>query len=590
MEALCGGSCLSCLLLLCLLASPASSGALTSDAYKAVETHQARVLVTWDGGDACPICPDATNMQTFACSNQRGNWNDGKKTFTDPAPDHPEKLITSFSLRMAGRFYCQGGRNSSEVHVTLQGQTLFSGAMPHLPSGCYCGNCAAWANYSLSAPLGGWWSYNHSGTNLMQVLVTQNAICLHAVELVFNYTLKQHEAGTDGTLQHYGVWFIIIGFGVLVLTLVGVVASIKLKLKKARNGYIEVNGQHPPNYNALANTSGLDALLHGFSDAFEEVDIKELKMGPRIGKGSYAEVYKATWRGTAVAVKKLPAHLLTASFFDDFEREAALMKRLRHPNVLQFLGACLISPDVCIIMEMMPRGSLYRILHQRNIKLDWPLLRAMAMDAARGMNYLHTCEPIVLHRDMKSQNLLVDENWKVKVCDFGLSKIVAETFSATLTSCGTPCWTAPEVLRNERYTEKADVYSFGIVLWEMATREDPYGGMPPFQVVFAVATEKIRPEIPDQCPPAWADLIRRCWAEDPKQRPSFQQVLECLEGMPKPEVDYEDMHRQMAEEKEKEEAEAEAKRSRALEEGRRQGESEVEYSERKAEGGEEENV
>ena len=225
-----------------------------------------------------------------------------------------------------------------------------------------------------------------------------------------------------------------------------------------------------------------EGLIGGFSEDFQEVDPSELELGPRIGKGSFAEVFRAKWRGTTIAVKKLPAHMVGEEFFDDFEQEADLMKRLRHPNVLQFLGmflpfcsfcsyllfcllfppfsliffaifsllifffafslslffffffllflfnppqkntikdtsslffkkklfvgACLMPPDICILMEYMPKGSLYRILHSPT-DLPWDLLLRMALDAARGMNYLHCSEPQVLHRDLKSHNLLV---------------------------------------------------------------------------------------------------------------------------------------------------------------------------------------
>lgn len=102
------------------------------------------------------------------------------------------------------------------------------------------------------------------------------------------------------------------------------------------------------------------------------------------------------------------------------------------------------------------------------------------------MAYLHGAQ--IIHRDLKSHNLLVDRHWTIKVGDFGLSRAMDQTAS-TMTACGTPCWTAPEVLNNERYTIKADVYSFGICLWEMCTREDPYEGMPPYNVIIAVATK-----------------------------------------------------------------------------------------------------
>ena len=133
-------------------------------------------------------------------------------------------------------------------------------------------------------------------------------------------------------------------------------------------------------------------------------------------------------------------------------------------------------------------------------------------------------------------------------------RIVEETLSATMTSCGTPCWTAPEVLRNDRYTGKCDVYSFGIVytsphpllspqhshshtnikkvLWEILTRTDPYKGMPPFQVVFAVGTQKIRPPIPLLAPTPWVSLMVECWDEDPKARPNFTDIIERLSCFP----------------------------------------------------------
>lgn len=134
----------------------------------------------------------------------------------------------------------------------------------------------------------------------------------------------------------------------------------------------------------------------------------------------------------------------------------------------------------------------------------------------------------------------MDENWKVKVCDFGLSKILDnQTDLNTMTACGTPSWTAPEILRNEKYTEKADVYSYGnsetfddregIVLWECMTREDPYFGMPPFQVVLAVGNNNMRPTVPDDCPPKWRALIVESWSEDPSKRPNFDEVMVRLE-------------------------------------------------------------
>jgi len=259
------------------------------------------------------------------------------------------------------------------------------------------------------------------------------------------------------------------------------------------------------------------------------VDMREVVLKERIGRGSVGDVYRGYWRGTEIAVKKMPTVNFTPNFMKEMLREAEIMKSIRHPNILTFMGASTEWPDVCIITEYMPRGSLWQILHNPNIQLSWDLKRKMAIDACTGMNFLH-CSNII-HRDLKSHNLLVDQNWKVKVADFGLSKMIEEKCISTMTACGTPCWTAPEVLRHQRYSVKADVYSFGICLWEMATREDPYQNIPPFQVILQVATKGLRPEIPPDCPQEWAQLIRDCWADDPDQRPTFAEVQQRLQTM-----------------------------------------------------------
>ena len=261
------------------------------------------------------------------------------------------------------------------------------------------------------------------------------------------------------------------------------------------------------------------------------VAMKDIKLGERIGRGTFGEVYKGTWRGAVVAVKKLTTTTVSEEFVQEFEKEVSLMRNLRSPNVLQFLGSSFQPPNnVCIVMEYMQRGSLYGILHNPANVLDWSLVLRMLADTARGMTYLHTCKPPVIHRDLKSHNLLVDEFWRVKVCDFGLSTVL-EHQSQTMTACGTPCWTAPEVLKHLHYTVKADVYSFAIVMWECVARVDPYMNIPPFKVIYAVAREKMRPKVPPGLPPEYVRLMKDCWAHNPDARPQFETILERIEAM-----------------------------------------------------------
>ena len=145
---------------------------------------------------------------------------------------------------------------------------------------------------------------------------------------------------------------------------------------------------------------------------------------------------------------------------------------------------------------------------------------------------LHSSDPIIIHRDLKSLNLLVDTAWNVKVSDFGLARFKAVTRSGLMTAqCGTFHWMAPEVVAGHKYTEKADVYSFAIDMWELCTRQIPYTGMQPMQVAMAVLTRGLRPAVPPDCPKDYAALMEACWLTEPSVRPSFTEVVDRLAAM-----------------------------------------------------------
>jgi serine/threonine protein kinase len=146
------------------------------------------------------------------------------------------------------------------------------------------------------------------------------------------------------------------------------------------------------------------------------------------------------------------------------------------------------------------------------------------------MAYLHHGHPPVLHRDLKSANLLLDDAYTVKVCDFGLSRLKAQARSMT-GNCGTVQWMAPEVLANMDYDERADVFSYGIILWELLSRECPYEGMTAIQCALAVLNRDKRPDIPKWCPPAFHALIKACVKKDPKERPDFSSIIQTLDAM-----------------------------------------------------------
>ncbi|KAM7259432.1 hypothetical protein ACFE04_015173 [Oxalis oulophora] len=273
--------------------------------------------------------------------------------------------------------------------------------------------------------------------------------------------------------------------------------------------------------------------------AWEELHIKE-----RVGAGSFGTVHHAEWHGSDVAVKVLTVQDFQDDQLKEFLREVSIMKRVRHPNLVLFMGAVTKRPHLSIVTEYLPRGSLYRLIHRPAAGeiLDQRRRLRMALDVAKGVNYLHCLNPPIVHWDLKSPNLLVDKNWTVKVCDFGLSRFKANTFISSKSVAGTrkpqltsgvklPEWMAPEFLRGEPSNEKSDVYSFGVILWELLTLEQPWSGLGPAQVVGAIAFQNRRLSIPPNTSPQLASLMESCWADEPRNRPSFASIVDTLKKL-----------------------------------------------------------
>ncbi|KAJ9557593.1 hypothetical protein OSB04_012207 [Centaurea solstitialis] len=297
-----------------------------------------------------------------------------------------------------------------------------------------------------------------------------------------------------------------------------------------------VNLNNPKLMGPESSTSSVDSFPPQIDPVIDdvgdcEIPWEDLVIGERIGLGSYGEVYHADWNGTEVAVKKFLDQDFSGAALAEFKREVRIMQRLRHPNVVLFMGAVTRPPNLSIITEFLPRGSLYRIIHRPHSQIDEKRRIKMALDVAKGMNCLHTSIPTIVHRDLKSPNLLVDEDWNVKVCDFGLSRLKHNTFLSSKSTAGTPEWMAPEVLRNENSNEKCDVYSFGVILWELATLRLPWSGMNPMQVVGAVGFQNRRLDIPKDVDPLVGRIIWECWQTDPNLRPSFAQLTVALKPL-----------------------------------------------------------
>lgn len=204
------------------------------------------------------------------------------------------------------------------------------------------------------------------------------------------------------------------------------------------------------------------------------------------------------------------------------------MESLRHPNIVLFMGACTQLPNLAIVLEFCANKSLWNLLHNKKIKLSWRERRRIALGMAQGMNYLHSFPIPVLHRDLKSLNILIDDALIPKIADFGWTRLKSKKMTKKI---GTFQWMAPEVLTTQDYTEKADVFSYGIILWEIATRKPPYKNISGITVANRVVSNNLRPKIDDSIPAEWAKLMVRCWTKSPEVRPKFSEIIYVLNHM-----------------------------------------------------------
>jgi tRNA A-37 threonylcarbamoyl transferase component Bud32 len=249
-------------------------------------------------------------------------------------------------------------------------------------------------------------------------------------------------------------------------------------------------------------------------------DLEEIK---EIGIGASATVYYGTDKrtGKEVAIKKLRFSKLAGENLKTFQREVSVLATASHPCLLGFVGAT-DTPPFCIVTEWMAGGTLYQEIHKGN-RLN-PTKRSIAMfDIARGMQFLHSHH--IVHRDLKSLNVLFDGNGYAHIADFGFARTVGDSQALT-DNVGTPYWMAPEILAGAgNYSSKVDVYAFAVVLWEILTGQMPYAGLEPAQIVSQVLMHDTRPRIPDSATPQLRDLIVDCWAREPESRPTFDEIV-----------------------------------------------------------------
>ncbi|EPS67012.1 hypothetical protein M569_07763, partial [Genlisea aurea] len=230
-----------------------------------------------------------------------------------------------------------------------------------------------------------------------------------------------------------------------------------------------------------------------------------------------------------------------------FTQEVGVWHKLDHPNVTKFIGATVGFPGMtvqtendgrvgmpgnvgCVVVEYLQGGALKSyLIRNRRKKLAFKVVVKMALDVARGLSYLHSQK--VVHRDVKTENMLLDRTSTVKIADFGVARVEASNPNDMTGETGTLGYMAPEVLNGHPYNRKCDVYSFGICLWEIYCCDMPYPDLSFSEVTSAVVRQNLRPEIPRCCPSSFGNVMRRCWDGNPEKRPEMEEVVRMLESI-----------------------------------------------------------
>ncbi|CAL1406472.1 unnamed protein product [Linum trigynum] len=284
-----------------------------------------------------------------------------------------------------------------------------------------------------------------------------------------------------------------------------------------------------------------------------EIDPSSLIIKGVIARGTFGTVHRGVYDGLDVAVKLLDwgeeghrTEAEIASLRADFTQEVAVWHKLDHPNVTKFIGATMGSSDLhiqtengqinmpknicCVVVEYLPGGALKSyLIKNRRRKLAFKVVVQLALDMARGLSYLHSQK--IVHRDVKTENMLLDKTRTVKIADFGVARVEASNPNDMTGETGTLGYMAPEVLNGNPYNRKCDVYSFGICLWEIYCCDMPYPDLSFSEVTSAVVRQNLRPEIPRCCPSALANIMKRCWDASPDKRPEMEEVVFLLEAV-----------------------------------------------------------
>eukprot|EP01087_Luapelamoeba_hula_P023239 TRINITY_DN8505_c0_g2_i2.p1 TRINITY_DN8505_c0_g2~~TRINITY_DN8505_c0_g2_i2.p1 ORF type:complete len:618 (-),score=45.44 TRINITY_DN8505_c0_g2_i2:295-2148(-) len=267
---------------------------------------------------------------------------------------------------------------------------------------------------------------------------------------------------------------------------------------------------------------------------FREVDPSDIILGAFLGEGAYGKVYKGLWRGAEVAIKtfdQIDLAQADESLLNEIKREAGMMQKLgNHPNIIGFIGAVTEpgSGKLCILTDYCPNGSLYDYLIKSKRRVAPYTFFRICRDIAAAILHLH--KENMVHRDIAARNVLVGANQAVFLGDFGLARVLIDDQDAghTQANTGPIRWMAPECMLRREYSPASDCFAYGVTLWELVTRKQPWAGLEPSQVILAVTQRNMRLQIPVDCDPVLKHIIKAVWRTNPAKRPSMARIVERL--------------------------------------------------------------
>ncbi|KAI9313050.1 kinase-like domain-containing protein [Dichotomocladium elegans] len=284
----------------------------------------------------------------------------------------------------------------------------------------------------------------------------------------------------------------------------------------------------------LLEQQRLELISRGFSVLFlgdspgMAIPYYELNIRRRLGSGGFKDCYEGVYKGEPVAIGELRLAQFNEMDLADIKHEIQVLKQLRHENVIRFIGVCTDPQHLCIITELCEKGDLFEVIRGYK-KPSFSQQITYMYDIALGVSYLHQRRPSIIHRDLKSMNILITRDDRAKVNDFGLARIRPKANALMHTQCAPEFWS-----ENPSYTEKVDVYACGLIFWEILTWNEfgyPYQGLSEHALYARVRNENCRPpliKLTEYCPRDLLLLITHMWDGDPEVRPSMTQVVENL--------------------------------------------------------------